>query len=130
MVLKGSGSPQRQSWCTLGSVLLAQPGGGEAHEALANSGLDVQVPSCRPQGDKLPLEKLSSGAPRARDSRDSGNAREELRAPKGVGMFTWLLGKRNPPWEATGLQNELEGAGGQNNAGERPWATGQVSCLY
>lgn len=56
---------------------------------------------------------------RALDSRDCGSAREELHEPKGVRMFTWLLEKQNPPWGwgPTGLQKELEGAGGRGGGG-------------
>lgn len=73
-------------------------------------------------------ERISrSGRPRACDSRGSGSAREELHAPKGVGMFAWLLGKQSPPWEPTSLQKELEG--GQNNSGEKQQPAGWASCL-
>lgn len=81
------------------TLFLTQPGGGDAHKALADgSGVAVHIPSFRPQGGKLPLEGLSSGALRALNSRDCGSVGEELPALRGLRIFTWLLGKQNPLW--------------------------------
>lgn len=76
------------------------------NEAFVDSGLAVQGPSYRPQGDKLRLGEPSSGAPRDLDSRDSGSTREQLHGPTEAGMFHVVVGKAESDLGIHSLQKE------------------------